>query len=395
MRPSRLPRHAMDASFWRDERVRAVAAQVLAFAAVVAVFAWLVTNTAANLDRLNIRLTLGFFDERAGFNILQTPIPYDNNSTYLRAFLVGLVNTLIVGVIGVILATILGFLVGIGRLSSNWLLARLATIYVETFRNIPLLLQLVFWAEAVLTLLPRAQQAIELPFGATLSVRGLYLPAPVAESALLWVGVAFLAGIAAAYLLGRWARGRQARTGQRFPAASVGLALIFGLPILTFLVLGRPLAWEPPVLQRFNFTGGIPIIPELAALVLGLVIYTAAFIAEVVRGGILAVPRGQIEAARAVGLSSGTTMRRVIIPQALRAIIPPLTNQYLNLIKNSSLAVAIGYPDLVGVFKNTVLNQTGRAIEVVAITMAVYLFISLAGSVFMNRFNARVAIRER
>lgn len=383
------------ARFFSDDRVRGFALQLLAFAGVVAFVAWIVANTNGNLDRLGIGIDFGFLDDRAGFNIVQTPIPYDNDSSYLRAFLVGLVNTLIVSALGIVLATILGFAIGIGRLSTNWLLARLCTVYVETIRNVPLLLQVVFWFEAVLVLLPRPQEAITLPFGANINIRGLYLPAPAAEPAFWAVAAALLLAIIAAFVLARWARRRQAATGRTFPVWTAGTAIVLGLPLLVFLLAGSPVRWEEPVFQRLNFTGGIVIIPELAALLVALALYTAAFIAEVVRGGVLAVPRGQVEAAGAIGLSPGLTMRKVLVPQALRVITPPLTNQYLNLIKNSSLAVAIGYPDLVGVFKNTVLNQTGRAIEVIGITMAVYLFISLVTALAMNLFNARVALRER
>jgi general L-amino acid transport system permease protein len=383
------------ARFFSDDRVRGFALQLLAFAGVVAFVAWIVANTNGNLDRLGIGIDFGFLDDRAGFNIVQTPIPYDNDSSYLRAFLVGLVNTLIVSALGIVLATILGFAIGIGRLSTNWLLARLCTVYVETIRNVPLLLQVVFWFEAVLVLLPRPQEAITLPFGANINIRGLYLPAPAAEPAFWAVAAALLLAIIAAFVLARWARRRQAATGRTFPVWTAGTAIVLGLPLLVFLLAGSPVRWEEPVFQRLNFTGGIVIIPELAALLVALALYTAAFIAEVVRGGVLAVPRGQVEAAGAIGLSPGLTMRKVVVPQALRVITPPLTNQYLNLIKNSSLAVAIGYPDLVGVFKNTVLNQTGRAIEVIGITMAVYLFISLVTALAMNLFNARVALRER
>ncbi len=359
----------------------------------MAAIAWLASNTAANLERLDMELGLDFFGERAGFSIIQTPIPYTPDSTYLRAFLVGVVNTLIVGVLGVILATIIGFAVGIARLSSNWLLAKLATVYVETFRNIPLLLQLVFWFEGVLLFLPRAQAGLELPFGTNLNNRGLYMPQPLPEDGfgvVLWV--AFVATIVA-IVLTIWARRRQHATGQRFPALRIGLAIMVGAPLAVFLLLGAPLGWERPELRGFNFVGGFVIIPELAALLIALSIYTAAFISEVVRAGILALPRGQVEAARALGLKPGAVTRRVVLPQALRVIVPPLTNQYLNLVKNSSLAVAVGYPDLVGVFRNTVLNQTGSAIEVVTITMAVYLVISLLTALAMNIFNARVAMR--
>ncbi|MGD9740469.1 MAG: amino acid ABC transporter permease [Bauldia sp.] len=382
-------------SVFGDTRVRAVALQAVAFAGVAGFVAWLVLNTSGNLNDLGISIDFGFLDDRAGFNIIQTPIPYTNDSTYLRAFLVGLTNTLIVAALGVVLATIIGFAVGIARLSPNWLLSRLAGVYVETIRNTPLLLQLVFWFEAVLLLLPRPQAGIALPFGANLNNRGLNLPTPSAEPGFAAVVVALMVAIIAAVGIAVWARRRQARTGRPFPALWIGLGLVILVPLVVFLAVGAPLRWETPMLERFNFVGGFVIIPELAALLVALSLYTAAFIAEVVRAGVLAVPKGQIEAARAIGLPPFLTLRKVVVPQALRVIIPPLTNQYLNLIKNSSLAVAVGYPDLVGVFKNTVLNQTGRAIEVITITMGVYLLISLLTALAMNLYNARVAVRQR
>lgn len=377
-----------------DPRLRAIAVQAVALAATVAVLLWLAGNASANLARLGVDLGFGFLDDRAGFAILQTPVPYTPESTYLRAFVVGLLNTLIVAALGIVLATILGFAVGLARLSRNWLLSRLGGVYVEGIRNVPLLLQIIFWHQGVMALLPRPQEAIELPLGAVLSVRGLYLPRPVAEAGVAVPLLALLLGILASIALFVWSRRRAAGTRPR-RLAPIVVGLVVVLPAAVFVALGSPLAFEQPELRGFNFVGGLAIIPELAALLLALTLYTAAFIAEVVRAGVLAVPRGQVEASLALGLSRRLTTFRVVIPQALRVIVPPLTNQYLNLIKNSSLAVAIGYPDLFGVFKNTVLNQTGKAIEVIAMTMAVYLAISLLTSAFMNWFNRRVALREQ
>jgi general L-amino acid transport system permease protein len=342
---------------------------------------------------MNMAAGFGFLDDRAGFDILLSFIPYTHDDTYFRAFLVGLVNTLVVAVIGIILASVLGFLLGIAKLSRNWLLAKVATVYIETLRNIPLLLQLLFWYQAVIAVLPRT--GIALPFGSILSIRGLYFPKPLPQPGFGLVLIALAAGVAVAAGLFVWARRRQLATGRQFPALRIGIVVALALPVAAFLLTGSPLSFDYPVAGRFNLTGGSVIFPELGALVLGLVLYTATFIAEIVRAGILAVPHGQSEAAHALGLRSGRTLRLVVIPQALRVIIPPLTNQYLNLTKNSSLAVAVGYPDLIGVFKNTVLNQTGHSIEVIFITMMVYLALSLATAAFMNWFNRRIALTER
>ncbi|MDX1801565.1 MAG: ABC transporter permease subunit, partial [Marinobacter sp.] len=315
--------------------------------------------------------------------------------TYGRTFLVGLLNTLLVSGLGIIAATILGFIVGVARLSKNWLVSKLALFFVETLRNIPLLLQIFFWYFAVLQNLPSPRQSLEAGGIIALNNRGLYFPAPITEPGFGWVIGAFVVAVVAALAIHRWAKNRQLKTGQLFPAFRVGLGLVIALPLVVYLLTGAPLDWDLPHLQGFNFTGGVTIIPELAALWFALSIYTASFIAEIVRAGILSVSRGQTEAANALGLHSGLTLRLVVIPQAMRVIIPPLTSQYLNLMKNSSLATAIGYPDLVSVFMGTTLNQTGQAVEVVAITMAVYLTISLAISVLMNLYNRAVALQER
>ncbi len=375
--------------------VRRVAYQVLILGAVTFAAYVVVSNVAENLRRQNIVAGLDFLGETAGFDISQSLIEYSNLSTYGRAFWVGLLNTLLVAVLGIVAATVLGFVVGIARLSSNWLIARLAGAYVEIARNLPLLLQLFFWYAAVLQTLPSPRQSYALPGGTYLNVRGLYLPAPVAEPGFAAVAVALAAGLALAVAVWLWSRRRQALTGERFPAFWTGLAAIVALPLLAFFVVGSPLRFDYPQLQGFNFQGGITVLPELIALLLGLSIYTASFIAEIVRAGILGVSKGQTEAAQALGLSRGRTLRLVVVPQATRIIIPPLTSQYLNLTKNSSLAVAIGYPDLVSVFAGTVLNQTNKhAVEVILITMGVYLTLSLLTALFMNWFNRRMAIVE-
>ena len=338
----------------------------------------------------------GFWNNTAGFDISQTLIDYSaRGSTYGRAFWVGLLNTLLVAGVGIVIATILGFVIGISRLSRNWLLAKVAGGYVETIRNLPLLLQLLFWYNAVLKALPDIRESIVIGGGVYLNNRGLFLPEPIFKSGFGVVLIALLAGVAGAVAFYVWAHKRQEVTGQQAPVLRVALALIFGLPLAAFILAGFPLSFEFPQSGRFNVTGGLEVLPEFAALLFGLSIYTAAFIAEVVRAGILAVSRGQTEAAYSLGLRPRLTLRLIVIPQAMRVIIPPLTSQYLNLTKNSSLAVAIGYPDLVQVFTGTVLNQTGQAVEVVAITMLVYLVISLGTSLLMNLYNSRIALVER
>jgi general L-amino acid transport system permease protein len=322
-------------------------------------------------------------------------ISYSNLSTYGRAFWVGLLNTLLVAAVGIVFATILGFIVGISRLSKNWLVNKAASGYVETIRNLPLLLQLLFWYNAVLKALPDLRDSVKIPGGAFLNNRGLFMPEPVAQNGFSFVLIALAVGIAGSIGYHLWARKRQEKTGQQAPVFLVSLGLIIGLPLVVFLAAGLPLTFDYPEAGRFNIRGGIEILPEFAALLFGLSVYTAAFIAEVVRAGIRSVSHGQTEAAYSLGLRAQPTLRLVVVPQAMRVIIPPLTSQYLNLTKNSTLAVAIGYPDLVQIFTGTVLNQTGQAVEVVAITMAVYLTISLVTSLLMNAYNSRIALVER
>ena len=381
--------------WWNNPRVRALAFQVVMVAALLAVAFYLFGNTLHNLEKRGITTGFGFLDSQAGFGIIQSLVDYSETSTYGRTFVVGLLNTLLVSALGILLASLVGFVIGIARLSRNWLIAKLAAAYIEIFRNIPLLLQIFFWYFAVLRTLPSPRQSIELGGVAYLNLRGLYLPRPLFEAGFGWVPAALLGAVVATLLLARWAHRRQEATGQPFHTLYAGAGLIVGLPLLAFFAAGAPLSWEIPELRGFNFRGGIPVIPELSALLLALSIYTAAFIAEIVRAGIQAVSHGQTEAAYALGLRPGPTLRLVVIPQALRVIIPPLTNQYLNLAKNSSLATAIGYPDLVSVFAGTTLNQTGQAVEVIAMTMAVYLGISLLISMLMNAYNRRKMLLER
>lgn len=394
--PSPLPvRRSSGGSMLYDPTIRGIVFQILIVLALVLFGWWIVHNTIVNLRAANIASGFDFLQTRAGYDIAQKPIEYSIDDTHGDAFVIGLLNTLIVAALGIVFATILGFIIGIARLSPNWLLSKVAAVYVETFRNIPLLLQLLFWYKAVLSVLPGPRQGLVLPLGSNLSNRGLIIPRPIAGESFDVVLWALLAGIAAAYGIHRWARARQMATGQIFPSGIVGLAVIVVLTLVAYAATGGPLTLEYPELKGFNFVGGLVLKPEFMALLLGLTIYTAAFIAEVVRAGILAISWGQSEAAYALGLRPGRTMRLVIVPQAMRVIIPPLTSQYLNLTKNSSLAVAVGYPDLVAVFAGSTLNITGRAVEVIFITMSVYLIISLITAAFMNWFNSRVALIER
>ena len=394
-----IEQHSVDvpakAALWRRPVFRATVFQLLLVLALGSFAYYLFDNTLTNLDQRGISTGFGFLSNEAGFGIVQSLIEFDETHTFGRTFLVGLLNTLLVAGLGIILATLIGFLMGVARLSHNWLIAKLATVYIETFRNIPLLLQIMFWYFAVLQPLPRPRQSIDVGGALFLNNRGLYLPAPVFEQGFGAVFTAFVFAVVAVFFMLRWARLRQERTGQPFHGVLASLGLLIGLPLLVFFAAGAPLEWELPALTGFNFTGGMVIIPELAALLLALSIYTAAFIAEAVRSGILAVSHGQTEAAYALGLRPGMTLRLVIIPQAMRVIIPQLTSQYLNLTKNSSLATAVGYPDLVAVFAGTTLNQTGQAVEVIAMTMGVYLTISLSISTFMNWYNKRKQLVER
>jgi general L-amino acid transport system permease protein len=379
-----------------DPKTRGLIFQVALVLGLLFVGYEIVSNTVENLQSQNLASGFGFLDKTSGFDISQHLVEYKSTSSYGRAFVVGLLNTLLVSALGIAFATVLGFAIGLGRLSSNWLVARLSTTYVEIVRNIPLLLQLFVWYVGVLRTLPMPEAALGVGAGTYLDVRGVHMPSLVTGSGVGWAMIAALVcGSVLAVLLGRWAQRRQIETGEAFPTLAAAAGLVLGLPLVVFLLFGLPLQVDYPTLGRFNYEGGLTIEPEFLALLAGLTFYTASFIAEIVRSGIEAVPRGQKEAARALGLRPWQVQRLVVIPQAMRIIIPPLTNQYLNLTKNSSLAVAIGYPDLVSVFAGTVLNQTNQAVEVILITMGVYLAISLATAFAMNLFNARMALVER
>jgi general L-amino acid transport system permease protein len=381
--------------FWNDPFWRGLASQILLAGVVAFLVVEATINARDNMHARGIPTDLSFWNMPAGFDINQSFVSYSALSPYGRAFVVGLLNTLFVAIVGVIFATIVGFAVGAARLSKSWLLARLATLYVEVIRNVPLLLQLLFWYNAVLKPLPGPRQSVDLFGAAFLNNRGLFVPEPVARVGFDYVLIAFAIGIVGSGIFWYLARRRQMETGAQWPVLRVSVGFIIGLPLLIYFVTGRPLDFAPPQLRGFNFVGGIRLSPELVALVLSLILYTASFIAEIVRAGIQSVPRGQSEASLALGLRPGPVRRLVIMPQAMRVIIPPLTNQYLNLTKNSSLAVFIGYPDLVQIFAGTVLNQTGAAVQVIFITMAVYLVISLGTSTVMNLYARHTAIRER
>ncbi|HWV10889.1 MAG TPA: amino acid ABC transporter permease [Pseudomonas sp.] len=382
-------------SVWTDPKVRAWLFQIIAVVAVVALGWYLFDNTQTNLEKRGIISGFAFLNNSAGFGIAQHLIDYSESNSYGRVFVIGLLNTLLVSVIGIVLATLLGFLLGVARLSPNWLISKLATVYIEIFRNIPPLLQIFFWYFAVMLSLPGPRQSLDLGDTFFLNSRGLYLPSPdPTDSFGLFFGAVVIA-IIGSVLFARWSKQNFEKTGKKVPVTFGALPLLVVLPGLAMLFSGSPVHWSVPELTGFNFRGGWVLIPELLALTLALTIYTAAFIAENVRSGIMAVSHGQTEAARSLGLPAGKTLRLVIIPQALRVIIPPLTSQYLNLAKNSSLAAGIGYPDMVSLFAGTVLNQTGQAIEVIAITMSVYLAISISISMLMNWYNKRIALIER
>lgn len=456
---------AAKASLFYDPKIRGLFYQALLLSVVAFLVYSAASNAVENLRAQNIASGFGFMGVTSGFDVNQSLIPYDATSTYGRAFLVGLLNTLVVSALGIVFATFLGFTVGVARLSKNWLVSTVAMVYVELIRNLPLLLQLYFWYNAVLKAMPAPRQSWTLPtltFGignlfplllmigvctaayffirssrsrfaddtvqalaaagaivatlvalyivgivigwpigtleqgiAFINNRGLTVPKPVFADGAGFIGIAFIAATVGSLAFRFWAKKQQELTGQQYPIGLVAVLSIIGLPLIAYLVMGRPVSFDLPVLRGFNFQGGLQIYPEFVALLIGLSTYTAGFIAEIVRAGILAVSKGQTEAANALGLRASPTLKLVVIPQAMRVIIPPLTSQYLNLTKNSSLAVAIGYPDLVQVFTGTVLNQTGQAVEVVAVTMAVYLTISLVTSFIMNIYNRRVALVER
>ncbi|MBK0034095.1 amino acid ABC transporter permease [Erwinia sp. S43] len=391
---SQRPTVKRDFSF-SNPAVRAWFYQIAAIAAVLIVAGYLIHNTIINLASRGITSGFGFLERSAGFGIVQHLIDYSEGDTYARVFLVGLTNTLLVSALCIVFASFLGFFIGLARLSDNWLLRKISNIYIETFRNIPPLLQIFFWYFAVLRNLPGPRQALSAFDLAFVSNRGLYIPWPEYAPGTWPFLIAILLAAVVTVALFRYNRMHQLKTGQLRRTWPAAIAMLILFPLVTSLFAGRPMHWDVPELRGFNFRGGFVLIPELAALTLALSIYTSSFIAEVIRSGIQSVPHGQHEAARSLGLPNPVTLRQVIIPQAMRVIVPPLTSQYLNIVKNSSLAAAIGYPDMVSLFAGTVLNQTGQAIETIAITMGVYLIISLSISLLMNIYNRKIALIER
>jgi len=382
-------------AFYNNPDNRAIIYQIIALAGIFLFTYFVLNNMFINIEKRGINTGFDFLGAEAGFGIITTLIPYDESDSHGRVFIIGILNTLLVSGIGIFFSTIIGLLVGIGRLSKNYMVAKLSLIYVETFRNIPILLQILFWYNVVLAALPGPRQSMSYLDAFFLNNRGLYIPRPILESGFSFVIVAFILAIAAVFYLAKWSTKKHDETGEVFPIFWVSLIILIASPCLVYFIAGTPASLEYAQLQGFNFKGGWSLTPELLALSFALSIYPATYIAEAVRAGIEAVPKGQKEAASALGLKDYIILRKVVLPQALRVIIPPVINQYLNLMKNSSLATAIGYPELVTIFAGTSLNQVGQAIEIILMTMAVYLTISIVISLVMNVFNAKMQIKER
>ena len=382
-------------AFYNNPKIRAIIYQIIALAAIFLFTYYVLHNMFINIEKRGINTGFDFLGNEAGFGIISTLIPYTESDTYARVFVIGILNTLLVSGIGIFFSTIIGLLVGIGRLSKNFMISKLCLVYVETFRNIPILLQILFWYNVVLAALPGPRQSMSYMDAFFLNNRGLYIPRPILESGFISVIIAFFIAIAAVVYLAKWARKKHEETGEEFPVFWTSLVILIVSPVLVYFVSGSPATLEYSALKGFNFVGGWTMTPELLALSFALSIYPATYIAEAVRAGIEAVPKGQKEAANSLGLKNHIILRRVVLPQALRVIIPPVINQYLNLMKNSSLATAIGYPELVTLFAGTALNQVGQAIEIILMTMAVYLTISIFISIIMNFINAKIQIKER
>jgi general L-amino acid transport system permease protein len=388
------PEISQDVPFWHDPAKRAIVFQAVALCLVFALGYYIFSNTQANLRRQSISTGFGFLSREAGFGIGESLIHYSAANSYARALLVGVLNTVKVALIGNIITLFLGVVIGVARLSRNWLVSKLASGYIEVLQNIPVLLQLFFWYSIFHDVLPSPRQSLHPLPGVFFNNRGFYFPVPADDPAYVWALAAFGLAVLLSWLLRRWARRRQERTGQIFPVWKTAGSLLIGFPLLAWFLAGAPTAMNLPQLGGFNFHGGISLSPEFGALLIGLVLYTSAFVAEIVRAGIQAISKGQTEAAVSLGLKSNLVLSLIILPQAMRIIIPPLTSQMLNLTKNSSLAIAIGYPDFVSI-ANTTINQTGQAIEGVVMIMVVYLFFSLVTSAFMNWYNKKKALVER
>ena len=379
----------------RNKKVRGIIFQVLTILGLVAFLWYIGSNTMTNIEQRGIKSGFAFMESTAGFEIDESPIRFSSSDTHARVFLVGLLNTLIITFVGIILSTILGLIIGILRLSNNWLIKKIAAAYIDIFRNIPILLQILFWYNLAMQLLPSPRGSIEFFDSIFINNRGLYLPVADVNMTTIFVISSIIIAILASIFLNIWANRRQEETGESFPVLLVALGLFIVLPTIAYFIGGANFNFDYPELKGFNYQGGKVISPEFLVLTFALVIYTASFIAEAVRSGIEAVSKGQKEAAASIGLSSYQALKLVVLPQAIRIAIPPVINQYLNLAKNSSLAAAVGYPELVTVFAGISLNQTGQAIEILAITMLVYLIISLAVSAILNWFNHKMKIKER
>ena len=379
-------------SIWRNEQSRGILIQIFVLAGFFALFSWLISNVISNFASLNKGFGFDFLLLPAGYDINQTLIEYTNRSTHLQAAVVGLLNTFLVAAVGVVLATLLGFILGVARLSRNWLVSKLAYIYIEFTRNVPVLLHILLWHGIIINTMPHPRNALTIGEVLFLTNRGLYVPKPIAETGIWLVWLGFVAALFFSVGFARYARARQHQSGVQLPVFRVNLAICILLPLLAFFAAGQPISLSFPALKGFNFRGGIQLPPEFVALTFALSIYTAAFIGEIVRAGIIAVDKGQREAAEAIGLRPSQVMNEVILPQARRIIIPPLTSQYLNLTKNSSLAIAIGYMDIVATLGGITLNQTGREMETMLMVMGIYLIISLLISAFMNWYNSRVRL---
>jgi general L-amino acid transport system permease protein len=382
-------------SFIYNKTFRDIFSQLLVVTGLVLFLWYITTNLLHNIDQRGIETGFGFFSERAGFGISESPIEYNTDSTYFRAFLVGLLNTLIISGVGIFFATVIGLIIGIARLSNNYLVSKLSLSYIELFRNIPILLQILFWYNIVIAALPSPRTSYGFVDTFFLNNRGLYTPRPVAEEGFWIVGLAFVFAIFIVLYLFKMAKNKFDETGKDTLVLPWAILVLISVPVLVFNIIGSPMTLDDPILRGFNFKGGMNFSPEFLALAFSLSIYTATYIAEAVRSGIQAVPKGQKEAAASLGLNSYQSLKTVVLPQAIRISIPPVINQYLNLVKNSSLATAIGYPDIVTVFSGTVLNQTGQAIEVILVTMAVYLTFSIVISFILNIINNKMQIKER
>jgi general L-amino acid transport system permease protein len=382
-------------AFYNNPQVRALFYQILLVLGLLYFFGNIIGNTLGNMEAIGIKTGFSFLSSAAGYDVLMSLIPFESTDTYGRIFVVGFLNTLLVSAIGIVFATILGFVFGVAHFSHNWVVRKIALVYVEIFRNIPLLLQVFFWYFAVLASLPGARQSLSLGEAVFLNVRGLYFPKLIGNDIAWIVWTALVAAIAGIFVLRRWAKRRQDETGQQFPVLKTSVGLIIGLPLIAAALTGFPFTVEYPALKGFNYFGGVTVIPELMALALALSVYTGAFIAEAVRAGVQAIPHGQTEAARSLGLRENKIMSLIIVPQAMRVIVPLLNSEYQSLVKNSTLAAAIGYPDLFNVFVGTALNQTGQAIETIFMTIIVYFVVNMVISFLMNRFNNAVALVSR